>query len=138
MSQPNESYAYFAVSGEFDPALITSRTGVSPTDSWRKGDLHPRTRRERKFDRWELQSRLARTEPLELHIADVLAQLEQSPLEFARLAKDHNGLMQLVGYFHEEYPGLGFDAALVACLAKFNLSMDFDFYALWSDARDDT
>jgi hypothetical protein len=138
MSQPNESYAYFALTGDFDPEMVTRQTGFAPTDSWRKGELHPRTRRERKFDRWELASRLPRSQTLEDHIADVLAQLEKNPSEFAALAKAHGGLMQLVGYFHEEYPGLGFDASLIAGLAKFNLSMDFDFYALWSDARDDT
>ncbi|MYN02905.1 DUF4279 domain-containing protein [Pseudoduganella sp. DS3] len=138
MSQSNESYAYFALTGTLDPEMVSRRTGIAPTDSWRKGDLHPRTRRERKFDRWELASRLPRTEELELHIADVLVQLEASPIEFAALAKEHSGRMQLVGYFHEEYPGLVFSASLVAGLAKFNLSMDFDFYALWSDARDDT
>ena len=46
--------------------------------------------------------------------------------------------MQLVGYFHEDYPGLHFDTDLVAGLAKYGLSVDFDFYHLWSDQREDT
>ncbi len=46
--------------------------------------------------------------------------------------------MQLVGYFHEGYPGLFFDAPLVHGLAKYGLSISFDFYELWSDGREDT
>ncbi len=83
MSQPNEQYAYFAVTGSFDPEEITRRTGISPGDSWRTGDLHPRTRLERKFSRWSLHSRLPRSQPLEAHIKDVLARLDQNPGVFA-------------------------------------------------------
>ncbi|MDH5858166.1 DUF4279 domain-containing protein [Lampropedia aestuarii] len=138
MSESNKCYAFFSLTGEFDPEEITRRLGVKPSDTWRKGDWHPRVQRERKNSRWKLESRLTRLQPLEDHIADVLAQMEKNAQAFSAISKEYNGLMQLVGYFHEGYPGLGFDAQLVAGLAKFNLSMDLDFYALWSDAREDT
>lgn len=138
MSQPNEQYAYFTLAGPFDPEEITSRAGVAPSDSWRAGDLHPRTRLERKFSCWSLHSRLTRDESLEAHINDVLARLDQNPEGFASLSRDHGGCMQLVGYFHESYPGLHFDADLVSRLGKYALSLDFDFYYLWSDAREST
>ncbi len=138
MSRPNEQYAYFAVTGSFDPEEITSRAGVDPSDSWRTGDLHPRTRLECKFSRWSLHSRLPRTEPLESHIKDVLDRLDQNPEGFASLSRDHGGCMQLVGYFHEGYPGLHFDADLTVRLGKYGLSVDFDFYYLWSDQREGT
>src|SRR5689334_1226581 len=138
MSQPNEQYAYFAVTGTFDPEEITSRAGVGPSDSWRAGDLHPRTRMERKFSRWALHSRLPRNEPLEAHIRDVLDQLDENPEGFAALSRDYGGCMQLVGYFHERYPGLHFDTDLVAGLGRYGLSVDFDFYDLWSDQREGT
>lgn len=138
MSQPNEQYAYFTIADSFDPDEITRRLGVEPSDSWRQGDIHPRTRMERKFSRWCLNSRLAHSEPLETHIADVLAQLDQNADAFASISKEYGGCMQLVGYFHEGYPGLDFDAQLVARLARYGLSVDFDFYQLWSDAREDT
>jgi hypothetical protein len=138
MSQPNEQYAYFALTGSFDPEEITARAGVDSSDSWRAGDLHPRTRRERKSSGWSLHSRLPRSEPLEAHIKDVLARLDQNPEGFASLSRDHGGCMQLVGYFHEGYPGLNFDADLVAGLGRYGLSVDFDFYHLGSDAREAT
>lgn len=138
MSEPSEHYAYFTITDSFDPGEITRRVGVSPTDSWKKGDLHPKRRMERKFSRWCLRSRLEAYSELEDHIRDVLEQLEQNPSEFQKLAKEFSGCMQLVGYFHEGYPGLHFDSSLVQGLAKYGLSVDFDFYELWSDGREDT
>jgi hypothetical protein len=136
MSEPSKQYAYFTITASFAPEEITRRTGVSPTESWRKGDLHPKRRMERKFNRWSLRSRLTTDYSLENHIRDVLAQLEQNPSEFQKLTQEFSGCMQLVGYFHEGYPGLHFDTALVQGLAKYGLSIDFDFYQLWSDARE--
>jgi len=46
--------------------------------------------------------------------------------------------MQLVGYFHEGYPGIHFTTQTVQSLSKYGLSVDFDFYELWSDGREDT
>ena len=136
MCQLNEQYAYFTVTDSFDPEEITRRVGVIPSDSWRKGDLHPRTKLECRFSLWSLRSRLPRSEPLEAHIKDVLARLDQNSEEFAEVSKDYGGCMQLVGYFHEGYPGLLFDADLVTGLAKYSLSVDFDFYYLQSDDRE--
>ena len=138
MSQPNEQYAYFTVTGEFDPQSITERLLVLPSDSWKKGDLHPRVQRERKFSRWCLNSRLSRSDELEAHITDVLAQLDANPEAFIAVSEEYGGRMQLVSYFHEPYPGLFFQANLIAGLARYKLSVDFDFYHLWSDGREDT
>jgi hypothetical protein len=46
--------------------------------------------------------------------------------------------MQLVGYFHEQYPGLHFEKDITEGLGKYKLSVDFDFYYLYSDGREDT
>ena len=138
MSEPSEQFAYFTITDSFDPEDITRRVGVSPTYSWKKGDLHPRRRMERKFSRWSLRSRLGTDSELEDHIRDVLEQFEQNSSEFQKLAQEFSGCMQLVGYFHEGYPGLHFDPLLIQALAKYGLSVDFDFYELWSDGREDT
>ncbi|MFT3734037.1 MAG: DUF4279 domain-containing protein [Rhodocyclaceae bacterium] len=138
MSEPNESYAYFTVTGDdLDPAHITEIVGVTPTDSWKKGDLNPRNSLERKFGRWSLYSRLARSEEFEAHIADVLAQLDNNPEGFKRVSEAYEGCMQLVGYFHSSYPGLYFTPATIQGLAKYKLGVDHDFYYLHSDVRED-
>lgn len=138
MSEPSQQYAYFSVMGDFDPADITKAVGLQPSSTWKKGELHPRVRFERKFSRWILESRLSRDHGLEDHILDVLAQLDQNTEAFQKVAREYAGAMQLVGYFHEGYPGLAFSRELVSGLARYSLSADFDFYCLWSDDREDT
>jgi hypothetical protein len=46
--------------------------------------------------------------------------------------------MQLVGYFHSYYPGLSFDRRVVESLAEYGLSVDLDFYYLYSGRREDS
>ena len=46
--------------------------------------------------------------------------------------------VQLVGYFHNDYPGFGLDAELIAGLAALNVSIDCDFYYLYSPEREDS
>lgn len=136
--ESNRQYAYFAVYGDFEPDEITSFAGTAPSESWRKGDIHPRRRHERKQSHWSLRSRLPEEAELEQHILDVLAQMEMNSEAFQDISSRFGGCMQLVGYFHDFYPGLHLETQLVQGLARFGLAMDFDFYALWSDARDAT
>lgn len=133
MSEPNECYAYFAIAGDFDPQEITSRAGIAPTKAWRRGEIAPRTNRERRFSRWSLFSRLPRDRALEDHVADVLAQLVPRAGAFRALSQEYGGCMQLVGYFNGHYPGLHFDARTVVALADLYLQVDFDFYGLDHD-----
>jgi len=68
----------------------------------------------------------------------VLLQLDKQPETFRAISREYGGCLQLVGYFHVEYPGLRFEKEIVEYLAKFGLSVDFDFYYLYSDDREDT
>ncbi len=138
MSEDNEQYAYFTITNSFDPAEITRRIGVEPIESWRKGDLHPKNQMERKSSRWSLFSRLGRTADLEDHIRDVLAQMDQKSDEFQSVSWEFGGRMQLVGYWHRQYPGLYFDPSITVRLARYSLSVDFDFYYLYSNGRENT
>jgi hypothetical protein len=138
MVEDNQQYAYFSVHDGFDPAEVTARVGVQPTESWRRGDICPRTHRERKFSRWCLHSRLSRDQELEAHIRDVLAQLDANPAGFRAASLEFGGCMQLVGYFHRDYPGLHFERDITEGLARYALAVDFDFYGLYSHRREDT
>ena len=79
MSDTNNHYAYFSITNSFDPVEITKLLGVKPTDCGKKGDIHPKTKRERQFSRWTLHSRVEKTLPLEDHVRDVLDQLDREP-----------------------------------------------------------
>jgi hypothetical protein len=96
MTEPNEQWAYFTLTGDFDPADISRLVGVKPTECWLKGDVNPRTQMERKFSRWSLYSRLERNRSLEDHISDVIQQLGEHKSGFVEASLKHGGVMQLV------------------------------------------
>lgn len=138
MVEDNQQYAYFALKGDFDPADITARVGVQPTECWRRGDICDRTRRERQASGWSLYSRLGRGKELEAHIRDVLAQLDAQAEAFAGVSRECGGWLQLVAYLHRDYPGLHFDRDVTEGLARYSLAVDFDFYWLYSHRREGT
>jgi hypothetical protein len=138
MTKDNEQYAYFSLAGDFDPSSITARIGIEPSESWMKGTRNERTHYERKFSRWSLDSRIARSEPLELHVRDVLSQTLPHAREIRELGEQYQAVMQLVGYFYNDYPGFGMDKAMISDLAQLNLGIDCDFYYLYSHAREDS
>jgi len=138
MTEPNEQYAYFTISGDFNPVDISKRLGMMPTEAWGKGDINPRTQLERKFSRWSLYSRLERSRELEGHIADVVEQMGAKRADFVALSLQYGGQMQLVAYFKTSYPGLHLKRRLVESLTEYALSVDFDFYYLYSDCREDS
>lgn len=138
MSEANEAYAYFTITGSFDPDIITQRLATAPSDAWREGDLNPRNGHARKFSRWSLRSRLERTASLEFHVEDVLDQMDARSAAFKEISAEAGGVMQLVAYFHSSYPGLSFEREIIQRLSEYRLSMDCDFYYLYSDRREDT
>ena len=75
---------------------------------------------------------------MEAHIADVIEQLGAKKNDFVALSSQHAGQIQLVGYFKASYPGLHLKRELVESLAEYGLSVDFDFYYLYSDCREDS
>ncbi len=138
MTRANEYKAYFAVAGDFDPSEITQMLGISPSEAWKKGDRNEKTHYERKFSRWNLDSQLDHFASLETQVMDVLDQLQTKSAEIAEIKKTHTAYMQLVGWFHSDYPGMHFEEELIMGLAKLHLSVDFDFYYLYSDRREDS
>jgi hypothetical protein len=138
MTQPNEQYVYFTVTGDFDPTEISNIAGVKPTEYWLKGEVNPRTQMERKSSRWSLYSRLDRSCQIEDHITDVIEQLTTSKRGFIEISSRYGGVMQLVAYFHTGYPGLHLDSKVVESLAEYAVGVDFDFYYLYSDQREDS
>lgn len=126
MSTPDTWYAYFEISGSFDPDEITQKIGVSPTYAIRSGK--PGRYAIAKCSRWELRSRLKDTDPLEDHVRDVLDQLDNNESAFRMLSRDFDGTMQLVGYFKEHNAGVNFERRTVERIARYTLAIDCDFY----------
>lgn len=137
--QPNKCYAFFAVRAfPMPPEEVSAALGLSPSKSWRAGDPHdghriPGKKREESF--WSIESRIARDARVELedHVKDVLEQLAPRFDVAASLSRQHRGLLELVGYFHEFYPGLGFEPSTIQRLAALGVEVDCDFYYLASE-----
>jgi len=139
MTRPNEQYAYFTVTGDFEPDSVSERLQLEPSDSWKKGGRNEVTHYERKFSRWSLRSRLQDTEKLEDHIRDVLDQLASRAEQVRELVDElGRGEIECVGHFHASYPGFTLERHLIAAMARMNLELDCDFYYLYSDRRDDS
>lgn len=138
MTKDNEQYAYFTATGDFDPKGITEQLDLQPSECWKKGDRNPRTQYERKFSRWSLNSRLDRSASLEQHLRDVLNQTHDHASAIRELGREFNCWVQLVGYFHNDYPGFGLSNELIADLAQLHLGIDCDFYYLYSHEREDS
>jgi hypothetical protein len=138
MTKDNEQYAYFTVTGDFDPKTITDRVGIQPSECWKMGDRNERTHYERKFSRWSLNSRLDRSASLEEHVRDVLNQTHEHASVMRELSRERSCCVQLVGYFHNDYPGFGVSNDLIAGFALLNVGIDCDFYYLYSHEREDS
>ena len=93
---------------------------------------------ERKFSRWSLESRLARSASLEDHVRDVLNQSLTLAAQIRQVGHAHTAFIQLVGWFHKDYPGFGLDSSIIAGLAELNVGIDCDFYYLYSHEREDS
>jgi hypothetical protein len=138
MTKPNTYRAYVTLVGNFDPNDISTELGVQPTRSWKKGNINPITRLERTRSRWCLDSSEAETVCLEDQIVDLLWKLRPCAAKFVELRSKIDGVMQLVAYFHQGYPGFALDETVLQDLADLKLGIDCDFYYLYSDKREDS
>ncbi|MBI5382141.1 MAG: DUF4279 domain-containing protein [Opitutae bacterium] len=129
----NECYAYFALRGfPMKPEEVSTALSLKPSDTWSAGDPHRVPGKKREYNYWRIESRIAREARVDLedHVKDVLAQLAPCFDVAATLSKQYQGLMELVGYFHEYYPGLNFEPTTMQQLAALGVSVDCDFYYL--------
>ncbi len=76
---------------------------MPPTRSRREGEVGPITKMPMKCSRWDLVSRLDRAASLEALVSDVLAQLDTNANSFKQLSSEFGGVMELVGYFYDDY-----------------------------------
>jgi uncharacterized protein DUF4279 len=127
MTTPDTWYAYFYVTGSFEPDDITRKVGIAPTYAVKVGQPG-RYIKNAKCSHWELRSRLDVKEELELHVKDVLDQMDANRSAVEALSRELGGTMELVGYFSEHEPGVHFERGIVERIAQYSLSIDCDFY----------
>ncbi|TGL31644.1 DUF4279 domain-containing protein [Leptospira koniambonensis] len=111
--------------------------GLFPSQAWVKGDIDQKTNRVETYSKWCLYSRLTKEKSLEDHIIDVLDQLDSQADRIRKITSQFDGILQLVGYFHQYYPGLSLDSKTINRIASYNLNMDFDFYYLFENENEE-
>ena len=140
MSQ-SETYVYFALAGdEFDPAEITARLGITPTDCWRKGDPGLRGR-PRHFSSWKWSTAKG-TEPgcVERLVDAVVMRFEAVVGPIVQLKEEltlHSVLEIVLGVDmnqEEPTPALGHELRTLAFLHSTQTRTDVDIYRY--DSRD--
>lgn len=130
----SKSYVYFAFHGdEFDPEIITSELGISPSDSWEKGDLSKYIQ-QRKYSCWKLTSTMDELLDMDKLVHEVLTQLSKKTEQINKLKKQLSldTLLQVVMYvdFDDEMstPFIGHDLETIDFLYKTKTKTDIDIY----------
>lgn len=131
MDKAAEHHVYFAVFGfGDDPSVVTRIMGVEPTKAWVKGEPISEPRKGRQtHSRWVLQSELPLVEPIELHFASLLPQLECRREAVANVLARFETHLAVAAYWHE-HPGFRLSASIIQRIAALGLEVDFDLYCL--------
>lgn len=84
--------------------------------------------------KWMLNSRLDRIgalhDTLELHISDVLTQVEKVRDKLELIGEGYKKYIQCVGYYYGANLGCGLSAELIERAAELGLGIEFDLYSL--------
>ncbi|MGB2605830.1 MAG: DUF4279 domain-containing protein [Candidatus Sulfotelmatobacter sp.] len=114
-----EPYAYFLVAGTFDSDEITRRVGLAPSETARAG-------LKRKNSLWALHSRLKGSSPVDLHVKDVLDQLDEHRQVFAELSREVGGIIQIVGFSEDYAPAVSLEPETVERMSQYAVRLDME------------
>ena len=137
----SDSYVYFALRGDFDPAEITKRLDIEPTGAWEKDGNHKyKSHRDSAFWAWET-ARGQEIIFIENLVEEVVAKLEDK-IEIITELKQQFSLesaLQIVLYIdtneEQSTPALGHDMRTIDFLYATRSTTDIDIYRY--DSRSD-
>lgn len=121
-----EPYASLCLWGTFDPDEITRRVGVAPSETARPGDTIVSYGVNTKISLWALRSRLDSSDSMEMHVTDILDQLDINEALFADLIRELGGLVEIVGLPPNYGPAVSLEPETIARVAKYGLRLDVD------------
>lgn len=114
------------------PQEIEKTVGIQSDESWKSGDLKPRTKIISKENVCIYSSGLTVSEDLDLHVANLLKRLVSVTDNIKILSQDNTVELSIVIYSSER-PALCFDKEIIDTLSKFGASLDIDLYILPED-----
>jgi hypothetical protein len=121
-----EPYAYFCLTGAFEPNEITRRLGVLPSETARAGDAIGRAHHKRQSSLWILRSRLQLSGDLDQHVKNVLDQLDTNRAVFAEISRELGGIIVIVGFSPDYAPAISLEQDTVGRLAQYGLRLDVE------------
>lgn len=126
---PFNTYAYFYVRDfDCDSQHISDTLQLTPSLTWHKNDLGVAGRL-RTFSNWELQSPLPRDAPFQdLNLEALLAILNSQRAAVMQVIAQYKCGLQGVGFYTNETPSFHMSRELIASIAAYQLSVDFDLY----------
>lgn len=138
------SYVYFALKGEcFDPAQVTARLGVAPSQTWQKGDPTRYGNRQRQYSAWELSTAKS-TERLDMDrlVTKIIDQLHDhtEAIVAAKEQFDLTSVLEIVLYVDVNQeaptPALGHDLRTIDFLFHTRTITGVDIYRYDSGNED--
>ena len=129
-----DSYVYFALLGDFNPAEVTARLGVQPTRTWEKdGKSKVKAHRQSAFWAWET-ARGKEIIFVEDLVEEVVAKLESKAQIIVELKQQlqAESTLQVVLYIdmneEKSTPALGHELRTINFLHATQTSTDVDIY----------
>jgi hypothetical protein len=129
------SASFMLLGQEFDPAQVTAWVGLTPSRTWRIGDLvQPPAILRHKRNGWVLDSTLPASADLEEHVKSVLERLQPSWAVLVELALQYDTVISCVVYsYGGDRPAMHFDKDIVKRAAELNAAIDIDLYIFDDD-----
>lgn len=133
MTMHSEFKMHFTLWGRgFVPGEITEQVGITPTTTWREGDLVSKTRKARmKFGGWRVSSPLPLDAPFTDHVPALLAIVYPKQQEIVAVCERYSLDAELLGViygYEADRPGMYFEREEVAQIAALGATIDLDLY----------
>ncbi len=126
---PPEIMAEFIITGiNVTPDEITKAIGITPTETWKLGDLSEKTTLRKKHNGWRISTGYHQDFDLEKYIKqlfEILLPKSEIITTFCR-ENELDCELSCAAYVIDETPSTNFSKKIISDLAKLNASLDFD------------
>lgn len=133
--EKGDTYVYFALKGDnFDPQVATDRIGITPTETWKKGDKG-RYKPTLEYSCWKFSTKKGKEYLMVNNLIDeVIIKLFDKIEIIAELKHEFNldSILEIVMYIdineEQSTPILGYDLRTIEFLYKTQTITDVDIY----------
>ena len=98
---------------------------MAPSETARAGDAIGNAAIKRQDSLWALDSRLQPPAPVDLHVRDVLDQLDRNRMAFEELSREVGGIIEIVGFSREYAPAVSLEREIVERMAQYVVRLDW-------------